>query len=92
MASSTDSSNSYNGDDAQRYVHEWDEVLGRHWEATQETERLEATLAASQTAFAIVEGESSAVWVRLAVFDARVVGRIHRKTLLLCHYALPCFS
>ena len=46
-ASSVDSTDSYNGDDAWRFLHEQDKVLGHHWEATQETERLEATLAAS---------------------------------------------
>ena len=50
---------SYNGDDAWYYIHEWDEELGHHWEATQETKRLEATLTASQIAFATVEKESS---------------------------------
>ena len=50
---------SYNGDDTRRYLYEWDEALGHHWEVTQETKHLEATLAASQTALAAVEGESS---------------------------------
>ena len=54
MASSIDSADSHNGDDSRCYLHEWEEALGRHWEVTQETERLEATLAASQTALATV--------------------------------------
>ena len=58
--SSIDSMDSYNGDDARHYLYEQDEVLGRHWEVTQETERLEAALVASQTALTTVEGESSA--------------------------------
>jgi hypothetical protein len=53
--------------------------MGRHWEATQETERLEAALAASQIALATVERESSSAWARLADFDARVAGRISRR-------------
>jgi len=42
-----DSSDSYNGDDARRYLLGRDEALGRCWEAAQETERLEAALTAS---------------------------------------------
>ena len=57
---------SYNGDDTRRYLYEWDEALGHHWEVTHQTERLEVTLTASQTALAAIEGESSAAWVRLA--------------------------
>ena len=60
-------------------LHEWDETLGHHWEVTQETEHLEAALAASQTALAIMEGESSIAWVWLVDSDARVVGRILRR-------------
>lgn len=47
MASSVDSTDSYNGDDAWCFLHEWDKVLGHHWEVTQETKHLEVTLAAS---------------------------------------------
>ena len=61
IASSIDSMDSYNGDDAWYYIHEWDEELGHHWEATQETKRLEATLTAFQTTLTAVEGESSHV-------------------------------
>ena len=56
MASSIDSIDSYNGDDTRRYLHERDEALGRHCEVTQETKRLEAALAASQTTLTAVEG------------------------------------
>jgi hypothetical protein len=55
MASFPDSSYSYNGDDVRCYLHERDEALGHHWEVTRETEHLEATLAASQTAPATME-------------------------------------
>ena len=47
---------SYNGDDTRRYLYEWDEALGHHWEVTQETECLEVTLVASQTALTAVLG------------------------------------
>ena len=79
MASSVDSTDSYNGDDAWHFLHEWDKALGRHWEATQETKRLEAALAASQAALAVVEGRSNTARVRLAESDARVIGRILRS-------------
>ena len=59
IAFSIDSMDSYNGDDAQHYLYKWDKALGHHWEVTQETKCLEAALAASQTALAAVEGESS---------------------------------
>ena len=78
-ASSIDSTDSYNGDDARHYLYELDEALGHHWEVTQETEHLEAALAASQTALAIVEGESSAARARLADSNARVVGRTLKR-------------
>jgi hypothetical protein len=79
MASFPDSSDSYNGDDVHCYLHERDEALGHHWEATRETERLEATLAAFQTAPATMEGESSATWAQLADSDARVMGETFRR-------------
>ena len=79
VTSFVDSTNSYNGDDTRHFLHEWDEVLGHHWEATQETERLEAALAASQAALAVVEGRSNTARVRLAESDARVIGRILRS-------------
>jgi hypothetical protein len=86
-ASLIDSTDSYNGDDAWCYLYEWDKALGGHWEVTQETERLEAAMAASQTTLAAVEGESSAARVWLADSDAKVVGRILRRNtvpLSLC--------
>lgn len=60
------------------YLHELDEVLGCHWEASQETESLVVALAASQTALATVE-EGSATWAHLADSDTRVAGRIFRR-------------
>ena len=46
---------------------------------TQETRHLEATLAASKTALAIVEGESSATRACLVESDAKIVGRIFKR-------------
>lgn len=70
--SSVDSTDSCNGDDARHYLYGRDEALGRHCEVSQETEHLEAALAASQTTLAAVEGESRAVWAQLADSDARI--------------------
>ena len=46
-ASSSDSSDSYNGDDAQRYLHEWRMAQNRYSEATWETGQLEIRLRVS---------------------------------------------
>ena len=57
--------------------------MGHHWEATLETERLEPALNASQAALAAIEGESSAARAQLAESNARVVGKILQRALLL---------
>ena len=59
LATSNDSSDSYTGDDARHYLHEWDQALGCCWEAAQESEHLKASLTASQTALVTMEGETS---------------------------------
>jgi hypothetical protein len=91
-ASSSECSDSYNGDDTRRYLHERDEALGHCWEVAQEAECLGATLTASQTTLVIVEGESSAIRARLAEFDARVIVKIFRRNpiplVTLLHHAL----
>ena len=84
---------SNNGDDTRRYLHERDEALGRHWEVTQETERLEAALATSQTTLAIVEEESSTARARLIDSNARVAGRtLRRNPALSPFFVLSCSS
>ena len=79
-ASSNDSSDPYTEDDARHYLHEWDEALGRYWEAAQESKHLKDALTASQTALATVEGESSTARARLVEFNARVVGKVFRRS------------
>ena len=49
-ASSMDSSNSYNGDDARRYLHEWRMAQNRYSEVTWEIGQLEIRLGVSQAA------------------------------------------
>lgn len=87
-SSSVESSDSYNGVDARHYLYEWDEALGRCWEADQEHEHLVEALAASQTALATVEGESGLTRARLADSDARIAGRIPHEALFF--YIMFC--
>ena len=65
-ASSSDSSDSYNGDDARRYLHEWRMAQNHYSEVTWETSQLEICLRVSQAALHAAEEEASAVRVRLA--------------------------
>ena len=60
-ASSSDSSNSYNGDDAWCYLHEWRMAQNRYSEATWENDQLEIRLRVSQAALHASEEEASAV-------------------------------
>ena len=50
-ASSSDSSDSYNGDDARRYLHEWRMAQNRYFEVTWENDQLEIHLGVSQDSF-----------------------------------------
>ena len=61
LASSSNSSDSYNGDDARRYLHEWRMVQNRYSEATWENGQLEIRLGVSQAALHAAEEEASAV-------------------------------
>ena len=60
-ASSSDSSNSYNGDDAQCYLHEWRMAQNHYFEATWENDQLEICLEVSQAAHHVAEEEANAV-------------------------------
>ena len=60
-ASSSDSSDSYNGDDARRYLHEWRMAQNHYSEATWENGQLEIRLRVSQAALYAAEEEASAV-------------------------------
>ena len=61
LASSLGSSNSYNGDDARRFLWEWRAAQNRYSEVTQENGQLEIHLGASQAALHLAEDEASAV-------------------------------
>ena len=79
LASSLDSSDSYNGDDAWRYLHEWRMAQNRYSEATWENDQLEIRLGVSQAALHAAEEEASAVRVWLAESDAMVAGKINSR-------------
>ena len=79
LASSSDSSDSYNGDDARRYLHEWRMAQNRYSEATWENDQLEIRLGVSQAALHAAKEESSAVLARLAESDATVAGKINSR-------------
>ena len=76
LASSSDSSDSYNGDDARRYLHEWRMAQNHYSEVTWENGQLEIRLRVSQAALHMAEEEASAVQARLAESDAMVAGKM----------------
>ena len=76
-ATSSNSSDSYNGDDARRYLHEWRMAQNRYFEVTWENGQLEIHLGVSQAALHAAEEEASAVRTRLAESDAMVAGKMN---------------
>ena len=60
-ASSSDSFDYYNGDDARRYLHEWRMAQNRYSEATWENDQLEIRLGVSQATLHTAEEEASTV-------------------------------
>jgi hypothetical protein len=72
---SSDSADSYNGDDARRFLRERNETRDLYSEATREVGWLENCLEAIQAAPSAAEGETSAAWALLADADARVTGQ-----------------
>ena len=60
-ASSLDSSDSYNGDDARRYLHEWRMAQNHYSEVTWENGQLEIHLEVSEATPHAAEEEASAV-------------------------------
>ena len=80
-ASSSDSSDSYNGDDARRYLHEWRMAQNRYSKATWENGQLETHLGFSQAALHAAEEEASAIQAWLAESDATVAGKINSRNI-----------
>ena len=80
----SDSSDSYNGDDARRYLHEWRMAQNHYSEATWETGQLEICLGVSQASLHAVEEEANAARERLIELDAAVAGKMSlRDTFIL---------
>ena len=61
LASSSDSSNSYNGDDARCFFREWRAVEDRYFEAIRKNSQLEIRLGVFQAALNATEEEASAI-------------------------------
>jgi len=79
LASSSDSSHFYDGDDAQRFLREWRVAQDRYSEATQENGQLEIHLGVTQAALHDAKDEASAVQARLAESDAMVAGKMNSR-------------
>jgi len=77
LALSSDSSDSYNGDNARRYLHEWRMAQNRYFEVTWQNGLLEIHLEVSQAALHAAEEEASVVWAQLAESDAMVAGKMN---------------
>ena len=75
-ASSLDSSNSYNSDDAQRFFREWRAAEDCYSKAILNNGQLEIRLGVLQAALNAAEEETNAVRTRLAESDAAVAGRM----------------
>ena len=83
LASSLDSSDSYNGDDARRFLQEWRVAQDHYSEAAQENGQLEICLGVSQGALHATEEEASAARAWLAESDAMVAGKMNSRNALI---------
>ena len=75
LASSSDSSNSYNSDDARRFFREWRAAEDRYSKAIWNNSQLEIRLGVFQAALNAAEEEASVIRAWLAESDAAVVGK-----------------
>lgn len=73
--SSSNSADSYNRDDARRFLRERNETRYLYSDATRKVRWLEFCLEATQATLSAAEGETSATRAMLAHADARVAGR-----------------
>ena len=90
--SSSISVDSYNGNDARCFRHEWNTAVNRYSEATRVNGQLEFALNASQATLAASEGEANVVRAQLVESNARVVGKIFKKPYPSDSLALLAFS
>ena len=80
--SSSDSADSYNGDNARRFHHEWNTAVDRYSKATRQNGPLEFSLNTSQATLSAVKVEANVVQAQLVESDARVVGKTFKKSLI----------
>ena len=83
LASSSDSSDSYSGDDARRYLHEWRTAQNHYSEVTYETGQLEICLRVSQAALHAAEEEANAARAWLTESDATVAGTMSLRNAFI---------
>ena len=74
--SSSNSADSYGGDDMWHFCCKWNAEVDRYSEATWHNGQLEFALNASQVALSAAEAKANVVWAQLAESDARVAGKI----------------
>ena len=79
VASSSDSSDSYNGDGARRFLQEWRVAQNLYSEVTRENGQLKIHFGVSQAALHAAEEEASAVRAWLAESDAMVAGKMNSR-------------
>ena len=75
-SSSGGSGDSYNGDDARRYLRWWKGTRDLYSKATREIVHLKLCLEVTQGALTAAEGEASTARAMLSAVDGRVVGTI----------------
>ena len=75
----SDSSDSYNSDDAWRFLHEWRAAHDHYSKATRENSQLEIRLGASQAILLTTKEEASTAWAWPAESDAMVAGKMNSK-------------
>ena len=75
-SSSGRSSDSYNGDDARRYLHWWKGTRDLYSEAIREIVRPQLCLEVTQAVLTTAEGEASTARAMLSAADGRVAGMV----------------
>ena len=80
--SSSDSFDSYNGDNTRHFLQEWRVIKDRYSKATQENGQLESHLKASQATLLATKEEANIARAWLAESDAMVAGKMNPKKAL----------
>lgn len=86
--SSSNSSDSYNGNDARCFLQEWRVAQDRYSKVTQENGQLKARLRVIDVALHTAEEETRAPRARLAEADAMVVCKFHCSKENPCSHSL----